>query len=318
MANTFGRNEIDRPIAAVTYSHQHLPSGYLRISITDTCNMQCIYCHNEGQTGVHAYNMTIDQLRYIVVNALPYGLVKVRLTGGEPLLHPDCHTMLLMLKHELRIPTVGLNTNGILMKALMPIVSDKLIDSLVIGLDFVDGEVSKDSAVGLSSDSILHSILKLKTMGQDVSIACVYNGDYDRLARLAEWCLDHAVVLKVLQRIDESIEAAISDDFISMARRIVDHFSLQMGIIATFSEYYGVKDGAPRIYFFHSHCRVRECTICGKIHVRVTADGFVKSCIQEAVQFPLLTGHFDESMLKVIANLGCPPETRLSNDHTAP
>lgn len=310
MKKTFGRSEIGKPVEAIQYSHQNLPSGYLRISITDTCNMSCSYCHNEGQVSVAAKYMTTDQLRYIVTNAFPYGLVKVRLTGGEPLLHPDCHVMLRMLKRELRVPTVGFNTNGILIKELVSIVSEGLIDSLVVGVDYVDGKVSKDSAMGVASDCILRNIEQLKEMGQDVSIACVYDGDYERLRRLVAWCLEHGVVLKILERTDDNIRNEINSEFISMASRIIDYFALQVGIIATFSEYYGMKNGVARIFFFHSHCRVRECVICGKIHIRVTADGFVKSCIQEDVQFPLLTGQFDESMLKVIANGGQPPETR--------
>jgi cyclic pyranopterin phosphate synthase len=312
MTTTFGRHELAMPIEATKYSHQNIPSGYLRVSITDTCNMKCSYCHNEGQVGVNARNMAIGDLRYIVTNALRYGLVKVRLTGGEPLLHPECHSMLRMLKQELAIPTVGFNTNAILMKTLLPIVSERLIDDLVVGVDYFDGKVSKDSPVGASSDRILKNLEQLKNLGQNVSIACVYDGNCERLERLAAWCLDHEVVLKVLQATDERVEGKVCEDFISMAKRIIERFSLRLGILATFSEYYAMRDGTgtPRIYFFHSHCRVRECIICGKIHIRVTADGFAKSCIQEDVKFPLLTGHFDDSMLKVIDNLGRSPETR--------
>ena len=82
MTKLFGRSELEMPIQATKYSHQNLPSGYLRVSINDVCNMNCSYCHNEGQVGINARHMTIDQLRYIVTNALRYGLIKVRLTGG--------------------------------------------------------------------------------------------------------------------------------------------------------------------------------------------------------------------------------------------
>src|SRR5208282_4177297 len=180
MNGLFGRSELGTPIKSTKYSHQNIPSGYLRISITDVCNMKCSYCHNEGQVGATARKMTIAELRYIVTNALRYGLLKVRLTGGEPLLHPDCHSMLRMLKRELAMPTVGFNTNGALIKRLLPIVSEKLIDDLVVGLDYVDGDVSKDSPVGSSSASIIAHILQIKELGQNVSIACVYDGNYER------------------------------------------------------------------------------------------------------------------------------------------
>lgn len=309
MANVYGRSELDTPIAKIRYPHQNIPSGYLRISITDVCNMQCSYCHNEGQIETTTSRMSIDQLRYIVTNALRFGLCKVRLTGGEPLLHPQCYDMLKFLKKEMRIPMVGFNTNGILMDRLMPIVADRLIDSLVIGVDYVDGAVSKDSPIGVPSVTILENIVRLKEMGQDVSIACVYDGDYERAERLAAWCIDHEIVLKLLQASDATVQTAIGPEFVSMARRMIDRFSLTLGVIATFSEYYGMVRGVPLIYFFHSHCRVRECEICSKIHIRVTADGFIKACILNDVKYPLLTGHFDECMLKVMCHSGRPPDT---------
>lgn len=310
MIRFLGRSELDLPVSAIKYSHQNIPSGYLRISINDNCNMKCSYCHNEGQLGIKGRRMTVAQLRYIAERALRYGLTKVRLTGGEPLLHPDCHAMLRMLKREMAIPTVGFNSNGSLMNRLLPMIEEKLIDDLVIGLDYLDGEVSKDSPVGVSSYHILQNIMQLKEYDQNVSIACVYDGNYDRLERLAAWCIDHNVALKILQETTKNIETEICSSFVSMIEQIVQRFSLEVGIIGTFSEYYSMKNGNPVIYFFHSHCRVRECGICGRIHVRVTADGYIKTCIQDDTEFPLLSGQFDESMLKVLATLGIAPEAR--------
>jgi cyclic pyranopterin phosphate synthase len=310
MFRTLEACELKRDPRAIAYSFQNIPSGYLRISITDVCNMNCTYCHNEGQVGIKSHFMTVDQLRFIVTNGLRFGLVKVRLTGGEPLLHPQCHEMLRVLKREIRIPTVGFNTNGIRIDSLLPIVSEKLLDDVVVGLDYNDGAVSKDSDVGLHSEAILEHILALTSLGQNVSIACVYDGDYDRLERLAAWCLSNHVPLKVLEKTGTKVESDICPVFASMAQRIVKRFSLDVGFLATSRAYYGIANSVPSIYFLRSHCRLRECVLCSKIHVRVTSDGFAKSCIQEDLKYPLLTGSFDDSMLKVLANLGFPPETR--------
>ena len=133
--------------------------------------------------------------------------------------------------------------------------------------------------------------------------------NYERAERLAAWCIDHEIVLKLLQASDATVQTAIGPEFVSMARRMIDRFSLTLGVIATFSEYYGMVRGVPLIYFFHSHCRVRECEICSKIHIRVTADGFIKACILNDVKYPLLTGRFDECMLKVMCHSGRPPDT---------
>lgn len=65
--------------------------------------MKCSYCHNEGQTTTSKTFMSLAQLRDIVTQAIPFGLVKVRLTGGEPLLHKHCIAMLELLKCDLEV-----------------------------------------------------------------------------------------------------------------------------------------------------------------------------------------------------------------------
>jgi molybdenum cofactor biosynthesis enzyme MoaA len=304
------RKELNLPIKHLRHTFCNLPSGYLRISITDQCNMKCSYCHNEGQTTTSKTFMSLAQLRDIVTQAIPFGLVKVRLTGGEPLLHKHCIAMLELLKCDLKLPTVGLNSNGIIMRKLEPIARNRLVDSLVIGLDYVDGSVSKDSTCGVRSEEILTNILKLQGLGQDVSIACVYDGDYDRIVLLIDWCIKHGIVLKILEKSDNGTAASISPAFLEMTRKAISDFSLELGEIETLSEYYGAISGDPKVYFFHSHCRLRECIICGKIHLRVTADCRIKSCIQEDISFPLVTDEFTKSLARVISNVGYPPETR--------
>ncbi len=287
-----------------------IPTGYLRVSITDVCNMACRYCHNEGQRGVRNRYMSEDVLRFILRNAQRFGLRKVRLTGGEPLLHPKCGELLAIAKRELAIPTVGFNTNATDRQQLIRLVEAGLIDKLVVGLDYVNAECSKDSPLGLSSQEVLETVLATKARGQDVSIACVFDGEEARVEALAGWCLDHRVDLKVLERTDGSIRASDDEAFGSMSARLISHHALLKSSLREVRDCYGQDARGTKIFFFHSHCPMRECTLCGSIHMRVTADGFIKTCIQEGVAFPLLTGDFDTNMRRAIDNVGLPPEER--------
>jgi len=275
--------------------------------------MKCNYCHNEGQTGLHSGLMSPENFRYIASNALRFGLTKVRVTGGEPLLHPQCVDILRIAKQELNIDTVGLNTNGTRRNVLLSIVQARLVDKLVIGLDYQDAGVSKQSTVGLPSKVVLETILMAKATGQDVAIACVFDGNYHEMEKLANWCLQHDVTLKILQVTNKAIETSVNREFVCMSAKLIAQFSLQRGVLDDVGDYYGIGPGGTKICFFHSHCRMRECRKCGTIHMRVTADGCVKTCIQEDLQFPLLTGDFERSLMRAIANVGHAPETRLGN-----
>ncbi|GHV08666.1 cyclic pyranopterin phosphate synthase [Spirochaetia bacterium] len=312
------RNEINQPIEKIIHrclnpsgydGRLNIPSGYLRISITDHCNMNCDYCHNEGQKEKNTSFLSIDDLRYIASKTLQYGLAKIKLTGGEPLLHPDCQKMVRMLKRDLSIPHVGLNTNGIFFDRLLPIVSDGLLDDIVVGVDYAENPISKKSQFGVSSKEILNNVLKLKKLIQNVSIACVYDGNKERLANLVNWSLQHEVVLKILEVSDDKIYSGISQKFISMIEYILERFSLKLGMIDTLSEYFGMIANEPNVFFFHSHCRLRECDICALIHIRVTSRGRIKSCILNKIEYPLLPpGDFDNSISKVIHDIGHTPE----------
>jgi cyclic pyranopterin phosphate synthase len=271
--------------------------------------MNCDYCHNEGQMKKNTSFLSINNLRYIASSALRYGLVKARLTGGEPLLHPECHEMIRMLKKELSIPSVGLNTNGVLFDKLLLIASDGLLDNVVVGVDYAENHISKKSSWGLSSTKILNNILELKKIMQNVTIACVYDGNKERLAGLVDWCIQHEVVLKILEVSDDKVSSGINRDFISMIEYILERFNLRLGMIDTLSEYFGMIANEPNVYFFHSHCRLRECDICARIHIRVTSRGNIKSCILNKIEYPLLPpADFDDSIRKVVHGLGYTPE----------
>lgn len=288
----------------------YIPTGYLRISITDSCNMKCTYCHNEGQSAVRGRSMALGEFRYIVTNALRFGLRKVRLTGGEPLLHPQCIDMLRIAKNEPGIHTVGFNTNGILRNVLLSIVRQKLVDKLVVGLDYQDADISKQSPIGVPSKVVLKTIMMAKELGQDVAIACVFDGNYSAVERLAAWCVEHQVMLKILQLTNGNIDASLDQEFATMTQRVMARFALEQHFVEDVGDYYGVDRGGATICFFHSHCRRRECGRCGRIHMRVTSDGFIKTCIQEDLGFPLLSGEFDKSLLRAIGNVGHAPEAR--------
>ena len=81
-------------VAEKEYRMLNIPSGDLRISVTNGCNMRCTYCHNEGQTETEVKYLSVNEVKTIVCNAMKFGLHKVRITGGEPLIHPNIEEIL--------------------------------------------------------------------------------------------------------------------------------------------------------------------------------------------------------------------------------
>ena len=96
-----------------------LAKNELRISITAACNMKCVYCHNEGNTKMAM--ITKEQIREIVEESKDFGIKKIRITGGEPLVSPYVEEICQMLTEEYGI-SVEMNTNGIVIEKLLRMI----------------------------------------------------------------------------------------------------------------------------------------------------------------------------------------------------
>ena len=98
------------------------PITYLRISVTDKCNLRCVYCMPE--TGLQWLRrpdiLSYEEIVEIVRAAASAGISAVRLTGGEPLLRRDLHRLIAMIAAVSGIDDVSLSTNGLLLEEQLP------------------------------------------------------------------------------------------------------------------------------------------------------------------------------------------------------
>lgn len=92
--------------------------NYLRISVTDRCNLRCIYCMPpEGVPQIpHSEILSYEEIRTVVQAAAELGINKIRLTGGEPLVRAELPELIKMLSQTEGIRELSLTTNGTLLK----------------------------------------------------------------------------------------------------------------------------------------------------------------------------------------------------------
>jgi GTP 3',8-cyclase len=110
---------------------------YLRISVTDKCNLRCVYCMPEqglpwlGRTEI----LTYEEIRDVVAVMAGMGLRRVRLTGGEPLVRRDLPRLVALLRAVPGIDEISLSTNAVLLRALAQPLRDAGVDRVNISLD---------------------------------------------------------------------------------------------------------------------------------------------------------------------------------------
>lgn len=276
-----------------------LPKNEFRISITSGCNMKCVYCHNEGN---HVINqLSKDDIEELIKNSYDLGLEQVRITGGEPLIHKDIYEICQMLAEKYNLK-VGINTNIIEIEKLMYMIEKGWIYRVVVGIDYFDGKISKQSPVGISSKQALANVLRVKNSGVNVTISTVFNGDYENLYNLVNWCKENQIRIKILEEVDSEVAIAPKAEYLIMKDRIYRDFGLTPMFDEKFKEWHGVdKNGFTAVTFFHSHCRIRECDVCKKMHLRVTSCGGLKQCIQSnEADIDYRQGNIRENIIKAL------------------
>lgn len=275
-----------------------LPRNELRISITSACNMKCTYCHNEGNLQINF--LTKNEIENLVIAADKFNLKSVRITGGEPLIHPEIEEICKTLSEKYNLK-VSINTNGIEIEKLLNLIDLGYVKRVVIGLDYFDAPISKDSCIGVPSQKILENILEIKKRSCNVSVSTVYNNNYVNLRKIFNWCFNNKIRLKILETVNTEKSDTPTSEYISMRDRLIEEFELGTFIDPKYNEVNATYNDFVVASFFHSHCRIDECNVCKNLHLRVTANGFLKQCLFSSKNdICIKNGNLEECIKKAI------------------
>ncbi|MEW6593192.1 MAG: GTP 3',8-cyclase MoaA [Candidatus Hadarchaeota archaeon] len=180
------------------------PVTSLRISIVDKCNLSCFYCHNEGLPQKFADLMSAKEIGKIVHIATGFGINKIKLTGGEPLLRPD----ILDIVREVVIQgveEVSLTTNGVLLASMAAQLAEAGLDRVNISLDTLNHEKffeitgsSRLNDVLAGVDAALEAGLNPVKLNM-VVLSGVNDSEVERMIAYASGC---GAILQLIELID--------------------------------------------------------------------------------------------------------------------
>ena len=132
---------------------------YLRISVTDRCNLRCRYCMPEPVSAVqHADILRYEEILRICRAAAELGITKFKVTGGEPLVRAGCVDFITALKAQPGTEQVTLTTNGLLLKANLDALTEAGLDGVNISFDSPDNARFRriTGYTGDGADTLLH------------------------------------------------------------------------------------------------------------------------------------------------------------------
>lgn len=140
--------------------------NYLRISVTDRCNLKCMYCSSgSGPSSPRSFALTYEEIYRVVKAAAELGIDTVRLTGGEPLLRPDLSHLVGMINSVPGIKEIALTTNGILLGKNLTDLKAAGLKRVNVSLDTLQPEKFKRITGGNHLSDVTDSIDASRRLG---------------------------------------------------------------------------------------------------------------------------------------------------------
>ncbi|MGL5651179.1 MAG: GTP 3',8-cyclase MoaA [Paraclostridium sp.] len=148
---------------------------YLRISLTDKCNLSCIYCMPKKIEFDKNINdvLSFENYKFIIKGFSKLGIKKVRFTGGEPLIYDNLQDLIKYTKENCNIDDICITTNAIGLYEKIDKLKENGLKKVNISLDSLDEDKYKKITRGGDLKEVLKSIDKCMELGIKVKINCV-------------------------------------------------------------------------------------------------------------------------------------------------
>ena len=265
---------------------------YLRISITDKCNYRCSYCMPKDIFGKdHQFLQKSELLTYeeiieVVKILKRYGLEKVRLTGGEPMLRKNIELLIKGLKDDALVNEVSITTNGSLLDHdKIRLLKTNGLDAITISLDSLSQDITdKLNPTNNNISKVLNSIDNaLKIFGTlKINMVVIKNKNSHEIIDMVKKFLHKNIELRFIEYMDVGESNNWDSEYVFTSKEIIDlikeHYSMSKIVVKkdSTSEKWQL-DEYPLSVGFISSISKPFCSNCNR--GRLSADGKFYTCL---------------------------------------
>ncbi len=264
------------------------PHNNLRISVTDRCNIRCVYCMpEEVQFQPRSALLTFEEIERVARVAATLGFDKVRLTGGEPLVRRDLPKLVEKLVAIPGLVDVGLTTNGILLAPVVAALRDAGLKRINISIDTLDPGRFERLTRRPGLERVIEGILAAKAAGFDpvkINAVAIRGETEDDVVPLAKFAREHGLELRFIEYMPLDAGHRWERDKVLFAADIIDLIERGIGPITPVSDPdprapaldYEYADGGGKVGVIASISRP-FCMSCNRL--RLTSDGKLRNCL---------------------------------------
>ena len=308
--------------------NRHL--NYLRISITDRCNLQCLYCmpHDGLAKLRHEDILTYEEILRLATIAVSLGVNKIRLTGGEPLIRKGLFQLLPTLVSLPGLKDISMTTNGIYLKENLDKIKSAGIKRLNISLDTLRRERYRKITGYDGFEKVWDGIRSAEKLGFNpikINMVVMQGINDDEIVDFARLSLDHPYHIRFIEYMPSGFadqdtqlhhvpNSAVKEKIIRLGKLVqvlnteidgpTDRFRLE---------------GAPGEIGFISPLTHHFCQVCNRL--RLTASGHLRPCLlsdQEVdLKTPMRAGASDNDLARIFLKVAenKPRAHRLVSEH---
>ncbi len=299
MTDEFYKDNYQRPIIS------------LRITITNRCNVNCVYCHHDGMVS-SKNEMTSDELYRICKIAKDIGVKKIRLSGGEPLIRKDIVEIVEKIA-SLDFKDISITTNGTYLEKYAQGLKDAGLDRVNVSFDTLNRETYEFITKKDYLESAKAGILKAVEVGlYPVKINMVVMKDINQneIKDMFKFCKKNDIVLQLIELIES--ENCDDDKFSTDYHYKLDMIEERLADIADEVHERKFMQGRKKYYIDGGEIEVVKpvdnstfCANCSRL--RITPDGKIKPCLLRNDNLVELISHIrngesDEKLKEIFIN----------------
>ena len=296
---------------------------YLRISVTDRCNLSCVYCKPRAELKVlpHREILSYEEILRLVTLAVPLGISRVRVTGGEPLVRRGIVDFIASLKALGGLEDISLTTNGVLLDEMADGLFHAAKPRLNISLDSLNAQKFRKITGSDNFDRVWGGINRAEELGffpLKLNMVPVRGMNDDEVADFARLTLDQRFHVRFIEYMPIGDDDRWNRDACVPADEIRATIEREVGPLKPFASEnsagpsinYQLPD-ARGVIGFISPMSQHFCGSCRRL--RLTADGKIRPCLLSDTEIdmksPLRGGCGDDELVRLLeAALAIKPE----------
>ncbi len=293
-----------------------MKTDYLRVSVTDRCNLRCVYCHPlEGCDFVERKEiLRLEEIYRIVRFFVECGIRKVRLTGGEPLVRKNIIYLVEKLAGIKEIKDLTLTTNGVLLESLAAELKNAGLQRVNVSVDSAESQIYKEITGFDLLPGVTRGIYKALEVGLTpvkINSVIIKGLNVSQILPLAQMSVRMPVTVRFIEYCPTSKYTRPASDYVP-THEVYEMIKQEFGTLAPVcsaendgpASYFKIQNSAGMIGFISGRSSL-FCQSCNRL--RLTSDGSIKPCLYSPQSYDIKkiirANVCDEDILKLLKRI---------------